>query len=589
MFDKRIEVDLEPSTHSGALRETNGVHDATAKKLTSPVRAPEQKPTNDFAGLRKHFFADFRAALVMAPVSIVFCLAVAQLSHFPYEVGLMSAIVSGPVYMWAWGRRGCFVGIAGPAAALAPLLVWGMGTLGNGDEAIGRPLLCCAIVVAAFMQTIVAWFKWARFAGIFPASMMHGMLAGIGAMIIIGKVGDLFVDATVCALGIGCLGGLFILDLLREKMKLSLLEKIPPHAIVIAGGLIVGQFIGLDASHLIDVPALTTDVIKLPDFSPISSGSWMFVVLFVWVSFKIALIDTAEVTSTAQAVDEIDPYQRTSDLNQTVGKTAIANGINAFVFGAMTVILGGVKSTLNVLLGARTMWANFFNAMIILAIVLWGRGLINLMPLAVMSAVLIYTGWEMLHPKKWKHAYHIGKEQFVVFGVTAITTAASKDLLLGIMIGTALKFMILLVEGLWAHAQFSDDMTPWKSVFQLALGMLRSPVKNSTYEGGVYQMYLGHEKSHFICCFNSPHLRSELEKIPADAQEVFIVITEDIYVVDSTCSKILQKVVEEIDGSGRDIRLIGWDGFQSNGHHDHAFRARRPVFRQKETNPVMVD
>src|SRR5207237_671760 len=79
---------------------------------------------------------------------------------------------------------GSYVTISGPAAGLAPALFAGMMLLGRGELASGYPLLLGAICLTGVVQIILAKFKLARFSAIFPASVVEGMLASIGLLII---------------------------------------------------------------------------------------------------------------------------------------------------------------------------------------------------------------------------------------------------------------------------------------------------------------------------------------------------------------------------------------------------------------------
>lgn len=139
-----------------------------------------EKPQNGLAGL-KHWRHDLLAGLVVSMVSVPFSLGIAVASGAPPICGLISAIIAGLVLPFLGGS---YVTISGPAAGLAPALLAGMLLLGKGDLATGYPLLLVAICLTGLVQLVLAFFKAARFSAIFPSSVVAGMLASIGLLII---------------------------------------------------------------------------------------------------------------------------------------------------------------------------------------------------------------------------------------------------------------------------------------------------------------------------------------------------------------------------------------------------------------------
>ena len=130
------------------------------------------KPQNGLAAL-KHWRHDMVAGFVVALISMPFSLGIAVASAAPPITGIISAIIAGFVFPFLGGS---YVTISGPAAGLAPVLLAGMLTLGNGDLSKGYPLLLVAIFLAGIVQVILYVFRLARFAAIFPAPVVEGML-----------------------------------------------------------------------------------------------------------------------------------------------------------------------------------------------------------------------------------------------------------------------------------------------------------------------------------------------------------------------------------------------------------------------------
>ena len=129
------------------------------------------------------------------------------------------------------------------------------------------------------------------------------------------------------------------------------------------------------------------------------------------------LIDGTESLATIAAVDKLDPYRRRSDPDRTLLAMGVSN-VASSMLGGLTIIPGIVKSTANILGGGRTQWANFYNACFLLTFLLFGRNLIDMVPTAVLAAILVFIGYKLCKPEVWLHVARVGTEQFVVFSTT---------------------------------------------------------------------------------------------------------------------------------------------------------------------------
>ena len=139
-----------------------------------------EKPQNGIAG-SQHWRHDLLAGMVVSLVSVPFSLGIAVASVVPPVCGLISAIIAGLVLPFLGGS---YVTISGPAAGLAPALFAAMMLLGRGNREVGYPLLLGAICLTGLVQVVLARLKLARFAAVFPAAVVEGMLAAMGLLII---------------------------------------------------------------------------------------------------------------------------------------------------------------------------------------------------------------------------------------------------------------------------------------------------------------------------------------------------------------------------------------------------------------------
>lgn len=69
------------------------------------------------------------------------------------------------------------------------------------------------------------------------------------------------------------------------------------------------------------------------------------------------------------------------------------------------------------------------------------------------SAMLIFVGFKLAHPKEFKHVWHVEKDQFTIFIVTIFLTLAT-DLLIGVLSGIALEIIVNFFHGAKLRALF---------------------------------------------------------------------------------------------------------------------------------------
>lgn len=562
------------------------------------------KPRNGLAGL-KHWRHDLVAGLVVSLISLPFSLGIAVASGAPPICGLISAIIAGIVLPFLGGS---YVTVSGPAAGLAPVLLASMMLLGRGDREIGYPLLLGAICLTGLVQVVLARFRLARFAAIFPASVVEGMLASIGLLIIAkqlplilgsphnkfeahefwGIVAEapsqfLAMDTRVFLVGASCLALIFVLASFQARW----LKVVPPQVIAAVFGLVLGRWMGLSGDRLIQIPDHPfKHGIVPPNFAGLFADRSLWWALAVTV-LTLTMIDAVESLATIAAIDKLDPFRRRSDPNRTLLAMGVSNVCSSMA-GGLTIIPGGVKSTACIISGGRTQWANFYNALFLIVYILLARDAINLLPMSALGAIVLYTGYKLCAPKVWKHVAHIGTEQLLVFSMTVLVTV-STDLLWGIAAGVATKF--LLASAIVSRAE--QVGTPGREpLLRAARGWLsrsvalfRDPVVECATVDGAHHVYFGRP----MVCFNSMQIEAALERIPGQASSVYLHVTERVPLIDHTTVARLLQFVENFNlaGSGT-ASIIGLDRLTARSPAEVSMRIGRPATAAEpvEATPV---
>jgi len=418
--------------------------------------------------LRKDLVAGFLVFLIALPL----CLGIALASGFPPMAGIISAVIGG---LLVSRINGSYLTINGPAAGLIVVILTSVQNLGQGDMMAGYRFTLAAIVIAGLLQVVLGFYKAGIIAAFFPASVVHGMLAAIGIIVMVKQIpvmlgvhvidngsilaamGNLPTVLTYLVPKIGLIALFGIVILIGwPHVRQRFLQQIPAPLLVIVSGMMLGlsfdlphlqpeaffrlpQGVSLDGPFLIAIPDSLLASFYFPDFSMVTTFAfWESVV-------TIALVGSIETLLVATAVDKLDPQKRYSDLNRDLCAIGIGNTLSGFV-GGLPMIAEVIRSSANIDNGAQSGWANFFHgAFLLLFIVLFPR-VIDAIPLASLAALLVYTGFRLTSPAVFAKTLDLGKEQLALFVVT-ILGVLSTNLLLGVIIGITVKLLFHVGRG----------------------------------------------------------------------------------------------------------------------------------------------
>lgn len=556
-----------------------------------------ETPQNGIKGI-KHWRFDLLAGLQVALVSLPLSLGIAIASGAPAVTGVVSSIIAGLIFPFLGGA---YVTISGPAAGLAPALLSGMLLLGEGDLAAGYPLILVAICLTGLLQILLAFMKTGRYAIFLPVTVVEAMLAAIGLIIIIKQIPSIMgailppaqgMMATISKLPMAFLHiewNVFLIGALSlflifylNKTPHRWMRKIPPPLFVTILGIFLGILFGLEPKYLITMPdSLLEDGITLPAFDEVLSRPDLWGGILV-VVITLTLIDGVESLATIKAIDKIDPFQRKSDPNITLRAMGVSNSLSS-IFGGLTIIPGGIKSTTNIEAGGRTLWANFYNAIFLLIFLFLATEILALVPLASIAAILIYVGWKLCQYKVFTKAYAIGREQLVVFLITIVAVLAT-DLLFGILIGMAAEVLILLYLLMPSlRLIITGRLTAHQSVLLLwcnLKSLFCSPVinvKTGEHEGNPhYKITLSS-----LVCFNLLSLDKILASLPGKAG-VTLTINESGRIIDHTAMEYLHQFQEECIRDGRFFELHGLENFYQFTNHSLASRMQDTILTKEK-------
>ena len=506
-------------------------------------------------GWRDDLIAGFQIFLIALPL----CLGIAMASNFPPIAGIIAAVVGGLLVSWL---NGSYVTITGPAAGLIVVNLAAVESLGQGDLVAGYHRALAAIVCAGILMVILALLRAGRFVALAPSSVVHGMLAAIGIIIMIKQFyvmigvkpeGELLENLTaipealaemepqVATIGFTCLGVTIFWEVLRS-FKIKLFEIVPGPIVVVTVGFILGRLFQLDSKWLLPVPQNFLEGFAFPDFSMVGTGA------FWTATISIALVTTLESLLSAAAIDKLDPWQRQSDLNKDlrgIGVGAVVSGS----IGGLPMISEIVRSTANIQFGARTQWSNFFHGLFMLTFVALFPGLIQQIPKAALAALLVFTGYKLASPREFYKTWEIGKEQLFLFVLTIVAVLAT-DLLIGVAIGIAAKIVLHLLRGV-----------NLRQLFRIAFAIERTDP--DTYHVRVDGAAIF---SNFLA------LKSALAGLPEGKKVVFDLSHADF--IDHTVMEFIHEFCHDYERRGGRCELHGLEVHEPASDHPLAARRR---------------
>jgi MFS superfamily sulfate permease-like transporter len=441
----------------------------------------------------KYIKSDLPASIVVFFVALPLCLGIALASGAPLFSGLIAGIVGGIVVGALSGSK---IGVSGPAAGLAAIVLTAIGTLG------GYQNFLVAVVIGGAIQLLFGVLKAGIIGYYFPSSVIKGMLTGIGIIIILKQIphffgydadpeGDfaffqvdgentfteIFKSINNISLGstiVGVVGlGILILwnEVLSKKGKIFQLIQGPLVAVVFGILYFVlssnGSNFGISEEHLVSVPVPDSldsflGQFSFPNFGAITNPE-------VWVvGFTIALVASLETLLCVEATDKLDPHKNVTPTNRELLAQGTGNILSGLI-GGLPVTQVIVRSSANIQSGGRTKLSAIIHGFLLLISVILIPTLLNKIPLSVLAAILLIVGYKLAKPALFKQMWNLGWKQFVPFTVTVVGIVFT-DLLVGIGMGLGVGIVVILIKSFQnSHFLHIEDKSDGKHRIKMTL------------------------------------------------------------------------------------------------------------------------
>ncbi len=505
--------------------------------------------------LTAHLKQDLPAGIVVFLIALPLCLGIALASGAPLFSGMIAGIVGGIVI---GALSGSHTSVSGPAAGLTAVVLVSLQVLGSFETFL------LAVVLAGIFQLALGLAHAGMIANYFPSSVIKGMLTGIGIIIIMKQiphalgydkdaVGDLsFMEAGGSntfsslwdAINLYFHPGATLIALLSVGIMLLWERPFIKNRIKYVPGALVAVLVSvgvnelfktmggpwvIEAAHLVSIPVAENASaffaqFSLPDFSQF--GNYQ-----VWtVALTICAVASIETLLCIKAVDKLDPLKRVTSPNRELKAQGVGNIISGLL-GGLPVTSVIVRSSANVGANARTKTSAIAHGILLLVCVALIPTLLNMIPLAVLAAVLILVGYKLAKVSMFKNMWENGKYQFWPFIITVVAVVFT-DLLTGIGIG-------LLA-----------------SIFAILRGNMRNAYyfkKEEYHEGDVITIKLSQE----VSFLNKASIRLTLEHLPENSK-VVIDATDTAYIDFDVLENIREFSNEKAKNLNIDLTLTGF-------------------------------
>lgn len=478
---------------------------------------------------------DLPAGLVVFLVALPLCLGIAQASGLPPFVGLLTGVIGGLIVTSLSPSR---FAVSGPAAGLVTIVVAAIETLGSFSAFL------LALILAGILQFLFGVVRAGRFISLVPGSVIKGMLAAIGILLIMQQIpvalgaaeesslaalfsGDFIFSSSAIAVAATGLLILWVWTTPRVK-QIKGLSWVPGPLIAVLAGCMATVFGGgIHPEFVSSLPRITlpefdslgqlTSELERPDWQ-----AWRNPSVYV-VAVTLALVASLETLLSQEALNKLRPQNPSPSPDKEMRAQGVGNMLSGF-FGGLPITAVIVRSSVNVNAGAQSKLSILLHGALLVVCGLYFSGLLNAIPLASLAAVLLYTGYKLATPRLFIEQFRMGSQQFVPFMATIIGI-----IVFGMLAGIGLGIATQILFSVYKSHRNALQLTRYEDHYVLRFQ------QNLTF-------------------MHNPRLQNLLAEIPENS--VVIIDHDNAEYIDPDVKAVLKDFSENADDRG--IKLSQW-------------------------------
>lgn len=396
---------------------------------------------------------DLFASVVVFLVALPLCMGIAVASGAPPATGIITGIIGGLV---VGALAGCPLQVSGPAAGLS-VIVW------QYLQTYGMEKLSIIVLLAGLHQMVAAWLQMGQWFRAVSPSVIHGMLSGLGLLILASQFHIMIDDAprgngleNILSIPAGIwkavspteggpahqeAAGIGVLTI----ATIILWNRFVPKTLQAIPGVLVGVVLATAATVFFDLPItkvkVRDDLLSIIELPKLESLAHVLDTSLISASLAMAFIASVETLLSATAVDHLHSGPRTR-----YNKELFSQGVgNAFcgLLGALPMTGVIVRSSANVQAGAQTRASAILHGAWLLLFVSLLPFVLRQIPTACLGAILVFTGYKLMNIAVINELKDYGRSEVAIY-VGTMGAIVATNLLTGVLIGVGLAIGKLL-------------------------------------------------------------------------------------------------------------------------------------------------
>lgn len=434
---------------------------------------------------------DFIAGLVVFLVALPLCLGIALASDAPLASGLLAGIIGGLV---VGSISGSSTSVSGPAAGLTAIVAAQIAALGSFEAFVA------AVFLAGIIQIVMGCLKAGALSAFFPSSVIKGLLAAIGTILILKQLiyffgGEKEFESSFDIPGLDILKdtytifegnlqpgplftGILCIGVLIAWPRIDFLKRtsFPPALAAVVLGVILqfalssmGEGWAITEEQRVNVPSLFDNSTTEAAIADAATGNsvestgqeeWFVFPAFLSGDFSlfgkmqlyiaaitIAIVASLETLLNLEAVDKLDPKKRPSPPSRELIAQGVGNAVGGLI-GSLPVTSVIIRSSVNIHVGVETKKSTIIHGIFLVLSVAVFATYLNYIPFTSLAAILLMTGWKLANPKLFRSLWKMGPRQFAPFLITLVAIVLT-DLLLGVIIGMIVSLLFVMASTVW--------------------------------------------------------------------------------------------------------------------------------------------
>jgi len=381
---------------------------------------------------KNEILAGLTVAMTMMPESLSFAI----LAGFPPLTGLYAAFIMGLVTAILGGRPGLISGGAGSTVVVLIALM----------KIHGIEYVFAAVALAGVIQMLIGLFKLGKFVRLVPQPVMYGFVNGLAIIIFMAQLQQFKTvvsghETWLTGSPLLIMGGLVALTIGIIALVPRFTKAVPASLIAIIVVFILVLGLGIPTKTVKDIAAVSGGfpLFHIP-LVPFNINTLTIIFPYALIMAGVGL---TEGLLTLNLVDEMTATRGNS--NRECIAQGSANMLNGFFTG-----MGGcpmiAQTLVNLSAGSRARLSGIIAAVTILVIILIGAPVIERLPMAALTGVMIMVAISTFEWISFRIINKMPRQDIFVGILVAFITIWLNNLALAVLVGVIISALVFAWE-----------------------------------------------------------------------------------------------------------------------------------------------